>query len=104
MRELFGCDLLAAGINCAPGPQGTLDVLEYLKEPPGPLAVMPNAGSLVRREGRILLPPATPAYLGRFARRAVELGAALVGVMSHLFEQVDRRSEETRCKLNDPKP
>ena len=24
------------------------------------------------------------------------LGAALVGVMSHLFEQVDRRSEETR--------
>jgi homocysteine S-methyltransferase len=79
VRELFGCDLLTAGINCAPGPQGTLDVLEYLKEPPGPLAVMPNAGSLVRREGRILLPPATPAYLGRFARGAVELGAALVG-------------------------
>jgi homocysteine S-methyltransferase len=79
VRELFGCDLLAAGINCAPGPQGTLDVLEYLKEPPGPLAVMPNAGSLVRREGRILLPPATPAYLGAFARRAVELGATLVG-------------------------
>jgi hypothetical protein len=24
------------------------------------------------------------------------LGAALLGVMSHLFEQVDRRSEETR--------
>jgi predicted phage tail protein len=24
------------------------------------------------------------------------LGAALVGVMSHLFEQVDRRSEESR--------
>ena len=24
------------------------------------------------------------------------LGAALVGVMSHLFEQVDRRSEEAR--------
>ena len=79
VRELFGCDLLAAGINCAPGPQGTLDVLEYLKEPPGPLAVMPNAGSIVRRDGRILLPPATPAYLGRFAHRAVELGAALIG-------------------------
>ena len=26
----------------------------------------------------------------------VALGAALVGVMSHLFEQVDRRSEEAR--------
>jgi hypothetical protein len=24
------------------------------------------------------------------------LGAALIGVMSHLFEQVDRRSEEAR--------
>jgi fatty acid desaturase len=32
------------------------------------------------------------------------LGAALVGVMSHLFEQVDRRSEEARRQLNDPKP
>jgi len=79
VRELSDCGLLACGINCAPGPQGTLDVLEYLEEPPGPLAVMPNAGELVRREGRILLPPATPAYLGRFARRAVELGAVLVG-------------------------
>jgi fatty acid desaturase len=26
----------------------------------------------------------------------VGLGSALIGVMSHLFEQVDRRSEETR--------
>jgi predicted phage tail protein len=26
----------------------------------------------------------------------VSLGAALIGVMSHLFEQVDRRSEEAR--------
>jgi len=32
------------------------------------------------------------------------LGSALVGVMRHLFEQVDRRSEEARRKLNDPKP
>jgi methionine synthase I (cobalamin-dependent)/5,10-methylenetetrahydrofolate reductase len=79
VRTLFAHDLLAAGINCAPGPQGTLDVLEHLGEPPGPLAVMPNAGSLVRRDGRILLPPATPTYLAQFARRAVELGAGLVG-------------------------
>jgi methionine synthase / methylenetetrahydrofolate reductase(NADPH) len=79
VRELFGHDVLAAGINCAPGPQGTLDVLEYLSDPPGPVAVMPNAGSLVRREGRILLPPATPTYLAQFARRAVELGAGLIG-------------------------
>jgi len=79
LRELFAHDLLAAGINCAPGPQGTLDVLEHLGEPPGPIAAMPNAGSLVRRDGRILLPPATPTYLAQFARHAVELGAGLVG-------------------------
>ncbi len=79
VRELFDSGVLAAGINCAPGPQGTLDVLEYLGDPPGPVAVMPNAGSLVRREGRILLPPATPTYLAQFARRAAQLGAGLIG-------------------------
>lgn len=79
VRELFAHDPLAAGINCAPGPQGTLDVLESLRDPPGPIAVMPNAGSLVRREGRILLPPATPSYLAQFALRAAELGAGLIG-------------------------
>jgi methionine synthase I (cobalamin-dependent)/5,10-methylenetetrahydrofolate reductase len=79
VRELFARDVLAAGVNCAPGPQGTLDILEALGETPGPLAAMPNAGSLVRRDGRILLPPATPTYLAQFARRAAELGAGLVG-------------------------
>jgi methionine synthase / methylenetetrahydrofolate reductase (NADH) len=79
LRELFDRDPLAAGINCALGPQGTLDVLEALDEPPGPLAVMPNAGSLLRRDGRIIRPPTTPSYFGGFARRAAELGAAIVG-------------------------
>jgi methionine synthase I (cobalamin-dependent)/5,10-methylenetetrahydrofolate reductase len=79
VRELFLHDLLAAGVNCAPGPQGTLDILEALGECPGPVAAMPNAGSLVRRDGRLLLPPATPTYLARFAQRAVDLGAGLVG-------------------------
>ncbi len=36
-------------------------------------------GRLVRREGRILMPPATPSYLGEFAQQAVGLGAAVVG-------------------------
>ncbi len=79
LGELFEREPLAAGINCAPGPQGTLDVLETLGGSPGPLAVMPNAGSLLRRDGRILRPPATPSYLGGFARRAAELGAAIIG-------------------------
>ncbi len=79
VREIFAHDVLAAGINCAPGPQGTLDVLEALGEPPGTLAAIPNAGSLVRRDGRIFLPTATPTYLAQFARRAAELGAGVVG-------------------------
>ncbi len=79
VRELLACDVLAAGVNCAPGPQGALDVIEYLAGAAGPLAVMPNAGSLVRRDGRIFFPPATPSYLAGFARRAAELGAGLVG-------------------------
>jgi len=43
---------------------------------------LPANGSLWRMVGLVLV--------------LVGLGAALVGVMSHLFEQVDRRSEEVR--------
>ena len=43
---------------------------------------LPTNGSLWRTVSMFLL--------------LVGLGAALVGVMSHLFEQVDRRSEEAR--------
>ncbi len=79
VRHLHEAGLLAAGVNCAPGPQGALEILERLRPPPGPLAAMPNAGMLVRRDGRILMPPATPSYLATFARRAAELGAGLIG-------------------------
>jgi len=77
--RLLDAGLLAAGINCAPGPHATLEVVEALGEFRGRLALRPNAGSLVRREGRIIPPPATPAYLAAFARRAAALGAHLVG-------------------------
>ncbi len=40
---------------------------------------MPNAGVLQRRDGRLLMPPATPAYLARFAREAAALGVSIVG-------------------------
>jgi hypothetical protein len=43
---------------------------------------LPASGSLGRMTALILL--------------LAGLGAALIGVMSHLFEQVDRRSEEAR--------
>ncbi len=68
-----------AGINCAPGPMGTLEILERIPGMPVPLAVQPNAGVVVRQRDRRLLTPATPQYLASFARRAVELGASWVG-------------------------
>ncbi len=72
-------DLEAVGVNCSPGPMGALEILRHVKQVEMPLAAAPNAGTLVRREGRILMPPATPSYLGRFAQQAVGLGAAVVG-------------------------
>ena len=79
VRALFQYELLAAGVNCAPGPSGALAVLEAIQNPPGRLAAMPNAGRLVRRHGRLMSPPATPSYLAQFARQAAAAGAGLVG-------------------------
>jgi homocysteine S-methyltransferase len=77
--ELTDFDLLALGVNCAPGPMGALEILRNTGQTTTPLAAIPNAGVLSRRDGRIFMPPATPAYLGRFARLAAELGTSLVG-------------------------
>ena len=79
VRRLASRGLLAAGVNCSPGPAGTLDIVEAVGALPGVLAAMPNAGVLVRRDDRIFLPPATPSYLADFARRAVAAGAGLIG-------------------------
>jgi len=77
--ELADLDLLAVGVNCAPGPMGALEILRNTTQTRLPLAALPNAGVLSRRDGRVYMPPATPAYLARFARLSVELGASLVG-------------------------
>ena len=79
VRRLAARGLLAAGVNCSPGPAGTLDIVEAVGGLPGVLAAMPNAGVLVRRDNRIFLPPATPSYLADFARRAVAAGAGFIG-------------------------
>ena len=77
--ELADLDLVAIGVNCAPGPMGALEILRHVGQTKLPLAASPNAGTLVRREGRILMPPATPTYLAQFAHQVVGLGAAYVG-------------------------
>lgn len=74
-----GLDVSLVGINCSPGPMGTLEILERLPALARPLAVQPNAGVVVRQRDRKLLTPATPQYLARFSERAVGLGAAWVG-------------------------
>ncbi|MCG6948157.1 MAG: bifunctional homocysteine S-methyltransferase/methylenetetrahydrofolate reductase [Acidobacteria bacterium] len=77
--ELAELDLVAAGVNCAPGPMGAIEILRHVKQQRLPLAVSPNAGMPMQREGRILMAPATPSYLAQFTRQAVGLGAAYVG-------------------------
>jgi len=77
--ELADFDLLAIGVNCSPGPMGALEILRATRQTTTPLAAMPNAGVLSRRDGRIFMPPATPSYLAQFARQGAALGATLVG-------------------------
>jgi len=77
--ELAELDLVAIGVNCAPGPMGAIEILRLVRQTELPLAASPNAGMPVQREGRILMAPATPSYLAQFTRQAVGLGAAYVG-------------------------
>ncbi len=77
--ELAGLGLLAVGVNCSPGPMGALEILRATRLTSTPLAAIPNAGVLSRRDGRIFMPPATPSYLALFARQAAAMGATLVG-------------------------
>jgi homocysteine S-methyltransferase len=79
LDELAELDLAAVGVNCSPGPMGALEILRHVRQVSVPLAASPNAGTMVRREGRILMPPATPSYLGQFSRQVVELGGAVIG-------------------------
>jgi homocysteine S-methyltransferase len=79
LDRLAELDLLAVGINCSPGPMGAIEILRASRQGKMPLAAMPNAGVLLRREGRILMPPATPSYMARFARQAVGEGVVLIG-------------------------
>ena len=77
--ELADLDLLAVGVNCALGPMGALEILRNTRQTKLPLAALPNAGVLSRRDGRVFMPPATPEYLARFAALSVGLGVSLVG-------------------------
>ena len=73
-----GADVV--GANCAVGPEMTLDALHQMRAAglALPLAAQPNAGFPRQAEGRLLY-TSGPEYFARFAPRAVEVGACLVG-------------------------
>jgi len=79
IAEVAGLGLLGVGTNCSPGPMGALEIVRSIPGVEALLVAMPNSGVLQRRDERLLMPPATPAYLARFARQAAELGVALIG-------------------------
>jgi homocysteine S-methyltransferase len=68
------------GVNCSEGPAQVLRILSLMREHAGstPLVAMPNAGGPARVGERIVY-PATPEYLGDYARAFVATGASIVG-------------------------
>ena len=73
--------VVAVGANCGAGFDAVLDVLPGLAAgAPGlPLVAKANAGRpIIGRDGSVAY-PATPADAASYARRAVELGALIVG-------------------------
>lgn len=71
----------AVGANCGTGFEAVLDVLPGLQAgAPGlPLVAKANAGRPVVGPGGVVTYPATPDDAAAYARRAVELGASIVG-------------------------
>jgi methionine synthase / methylenetetrahydrofolate reductase(NADPH) len=68
------------GTNCTLGPQGVLSVVEaLLPHATLPVSAQPNAGLPRRVSGRRFEYHVDGAYFARYARRAVEAGATLVG-------------------------
>ncbi|MEZ4301302.1 MAG: bifunctional homocysteine S-methyltransferase/methylenetetrahydrofolate reductase [Polyangiaceae bacterium] len=72
----LGVDML--GVNCGDGPQLSLAMAERMRGVRLPLCVQPNAGLPRNVDGRLLY-MATPEYFDVFARRMIQLGAAMIG-------------------------
>lgn len=70
----------ALGANCSQGPAQVLRLVHAMRPHAGdaPLVAMPNAGGPARVGERIMY-PATPEYLGEYARAFVAAGASIVG-------------------------
>jgi methionine synthase / methylenetetrahydrofolate reductase (NADH) len=80
VRALRDGGASVVGINCAVGPQPTLEVVEQMLAAANgtPVSAMPNAGLPQYVGGRFVY-LASPEYFAEFAARAVQLGVRLVG-------------------------
>ena len=78
VAEALGADMV--GVNCGFGPDKTLEVVERMSGATSlPLIVQPNAGLPQTLEDGSTAYPGTPGEMASYARRYVELGAAIVG-------------------------
>jgi homocysteine S-methyltransferase len=69
----------AVGVNCSTGPTSVLTAIEQMRgATPLPVAAMPNAGLPRAVEGRNIY-LCSPEYMASFARKAIGVGASLVG-------------------------
>jgi homocysteine S-methyltransferase len=73
----WGAD--AVGVNCSTGPATVLTAIEQMRAATTlPLAAMPNAGMPRAVEGRNIY-LVSPEYMASFARKAITVGAQIVG-------------------------
>ena len=73
----WGAD--AVGVNCSTGPTTVLTAIEAMRGATAlPLAAMPNAGLPRAVEGRNIY-LCSPEYMASFARKAIGVGAGIVG-------------------------
>ncbi|MFN8178256.1 MAG: bifunctional homocysteine S-methyltransferase/methylenetetrahydrofolate reductase [bacterium] len=75
--EEWGADVV--GLNCSIGPQPMLAAIERMRAVTSrPLCVMPNAGMPRLVEGRYMY-LSSPEYFGKYARRFIRAGVAVIG-------------------------
>lgn len=78
-RQLEQWGAAAVGCNCSDGPQLVLDTIERMRKVTAlPIAAMPNAGVPSCVDGRSIY-LSSPEYLASFARKAMRVGATIVG-------------------------
>ncbi len=78
-RALEQAGARAIGCNCSDGPVLVLDTIARMRTATSlPLAAMPNAGVPSCVDGRSIY-LSSPEYLASFARKAIRLGATIIG-------------------------